>query len=91
MDLTKLLERIAKKWPGIVQVASLLTMIVVLVLHKPKKEFTPWQTALVLALAFFFHAMGTTLDSIVFDPQYALKPSSQVIGMTLASLEKLNS
>ena len=75
MDLTKLLERRAKKWPGIVQVASLLAVIAVLVLHKPEKEFTLWETALVLALAVLFHTMGGTLDDIVFDPLYGLKPS----------------
>jgi len=75
MDLTKLLEKRAKKWPGIVQVASLLTVIAALVLHKPEKEFTLWQTALVLALAVLFHAMGTTVDDFVFDPLYGLNPS----------------
>jgi hypothetical protein len=50
MNLTKLLETRAKKWPGIVQVGSLLTTIAVLLRH-PAKEFTPWQAALLLALA----------------------------------------
>jgi hypothetical protein len=76
MDLTKMLERRAKRWPGIVQVASLLAAIAALLLHKPEKELAVWETALVLFLAILLYVMGTTLDEIVFDPLYGLKPSS---------------
>ena len=75
MDLMKALEKRAKKWPGIVQVASLLGVIVALAIHKPEKEFGLWQTVLVLALAVLFHRIGTTLDAVVFGPLYGLEPS----------------
>ena len=79
MELTKFLEKRAKKWPGIVQVASLLAVIMALAINKPEKEFALWQTALVVALAVLFHFMGTTLDAVVFDPLYGLKPSPSTL------------
>jgi len=48
------LEGKGKKWPGLVQVVSLLTVIATLVINKAEKEFALWQTALVLALAVLF-------------------------------------
>lgn len=77
MNFTNLMEGSVKKWPGFVQLTSLLAMIGVLYLHQPKDELTKWQTVLVLAVAVLLYKMGSRLDDIVFDPLYGLKPSSR--------------
>jgi hypothetical protein len=74
MDLAELLGKRAKQWPGYVQVASLVTVFMALVIHKPEKEFALWQTAVVLVLAASFYLLGSKLDAVVFAPLYGLKP-----------------
>jgi hypothetical protein len=76
MDITKILERRAKKWPGIVQVISLVA--IVMALYFGKDRMTPWKNAFALVLAILLYRLGGTLDDIVFDPLYGLRPSGQV-------------
>lgn len=76
MDITKVLERRAKKWPGIVQVVSLLA--IVMALYFGKDRMTRWNNVFVFVLAILLYTLGSTLDGIVFDPLYGLRPSGKL-------------
>jgi hypothetical protein len=75
MDIASLLENQTKKWPGIVQVASLIAALVALLANRDEKEFTLLQSLAVLVVALVLYKAGTYLDPMIFDPLYGLKPS----------------